>query len=61
MKTSDAMTEIRNIRNANSKHHLTMTLEERKKEENEVLVWFNKVSKKPLKIVKAPEYYNGPH
>ena len=52
MKTSDAMTEIRNIRNANSEHHLKMTMEERKKEENEVLAWFNKVSKKPLKIAK---------
>ena len=55
MKISDAMMEIQNIRNANSEHHLTMTTEERKNEENEVLAWFSEVSKKPLKIIKQPK------
>ena len=55
MKVSTAMTEIRNIRDANSERHLKMTAEERKKETDEILAWFAKVSKKPLKIVNASE------
>ena len=51
MKISTAMTEIRNIRDENSERHLNMSPEERKKEAEEILVWFSKVSKKPLKIV----------
>ena len=53
MKISAAMTEIRNIRDANSERHLKMTIEERREETDEILAWFAKASKKPLKIVKA--------
>ena len=59
MKVSIAMTEIRNIRDANSERHLKMTAEERKKESEEVLAWFSKVSKKPLKIVNASSSYQS--
>ena len=52
---SAAMTEIRNIRDANSERHLKMTIEERRKETDEVLAWFAKVSKKPIKIAKTTE------
>jgi len=52
MKTSAAMTEIRNIRDANSERHSKMTADERRQETDEILAWFGKVSKKPLKIAK---------
>ena len=50
MKVSAAMTEVRNIRDANSERHLKMSAEERRKEAEEILAWFSKASKKPLKI-----------
>ena len=52
MKISTAMIEIRNIRDANSERHLNMSSEERRMEAEEILAWFSKSSKKPLKIVK---------
>ena len=53
MKISEAMMEIRDIRDANSERHLKMTADERRKEADEILAWFAKASKKPLKIVKV--------
>ena len=58
MSVSAVMKEIRNIRDVNSERHLKMTTEERKKEEDDVLAWFAKVSNKPLKIVSISKNSN---
>ena len=49
---SATMTEIRKIRDDNSERRLNMTIEERKKETQEIMKWFSKVSKKPIKYAK---------
>ena len=48
---SEAMRTIRAIRDKNSERHLKMTLEERKKEEEQVLKRFAEKTGKPVKII----------
>jgi len=53
---SKVMEELRRIRDENSARHMKMTLEERKKESDEVLQKFANRMKKPLKIVEGTSF-----
>lgn len=52
MSTSTAMTEIRAIRDRNSKKHMNMIREERIKENEKVLAWLLANTNKTRDIVK---------
>ncbi|MDR2727938.1 MAG: hypothetical protein LBB56_02310 [Chitinispirillales bacterium] len=54
MKTSKVMEELRRIRDENSARHVNMTIEELRKESDEVLERFARRLKKPLRIVEGP-------
>lgn len=54
MRTSKVMEELRRIRDENSARHANMTIEELKKESDEILEKFARKLKKPLKIVEGP-------
>ena len=51
MKTSEAMLEIRKIRDENSLRYLSQTPEERERESKESMEWFKKAIGKPVKVV----------
>ena len=48
---SSSMAELRKIRDNNSKRHVAMTKEERKKEEEKSINWFINVIGKSVNIV----------
>ena len=55
MKTSEAMLEIRKIRDENSRRYLSQTPDELKREAKETMEWFVKAIGKPIKIVAQAE------
>jgi len=51
---SEAMKEIRRIRDENSLRHLKMTPEERKKESEEAVQWFESMMGRKIPTVVSP-------
>ena len=54
MRNSEAMNEIRKIRDENSQRHLNMSPEELTKEFNTSVEWFTKALGKDVTIVSSP-------
>ena len=54
MNESNAMREIRKIRDENSLRHLTMSDEEIRREMEESVAWFIKAIEKPVPVVSVP-------